>query len=161
MGLSRAAYNNRIRQASSNAHKWTWLIGVIKAKVTSSPSGQISAAHRRMSCPLRRVREVKSKTAGLRPRSALSAKLWNSGNGINGADEGLRALLIAQTGTPGLRESAVGLELSMKDVGLIVTPKNLWKRKYLSAPRILLYEEGFWPSLDRDGEKKVKTLAFL
>jgi hypothetical protein len=123
MGLSRAAYNNRIRQASSNAHKWTWLIDVIKAKVTSSPSGQISAAHRRMSCPLRRVREVKSKTAGLRPRSALSAKLWNSGNGINGADEELRALLIAQTGTPGLRESAVGLELSMKDVGLIERQK--------------------------------------
>jgi hypothetical protein len=113
---------NEFVKLVQNAHKWTW-IDVIKAKITSSPSGQISAAHPRMSCPLRRIGEVKSKTAGLHPRSALSAKLWAPDNGINGADEELRALLIARTGPPGLRESAVGLELSMKDVGLIVTPK--------------------------------------
>jgi hypothetical protein len=46
---------NEFVKLVQNAHKWTWMIDVIKAKVISSPSGQIFAAHPNMSCPLRRV----------------------------------------------------------------------------------------------------------
>jgi hypothetical protein len=93
---------------------------------------------------MRRVRKVKSITGGEKPRNMLRAKLWISDNGDYDTDEEFWALLVARAGTSGLMETASNLELSMKDVGPILTPidgdEMLFQRRGY-------YEEGFWPPI--------------
>jgi hypothetical protein len=154
---------NKFVKMVKNAHQWKWMIDVVEAKATSLPNGQVSAAHLLINGPLRRVREAKSNTDGQQQESVPRAKLWIPDNGINDANEELWALLVARAGTSGLRETASGLELSEKDVGLIITPVD---ENRTAFQRRGYYEEGFWPSDNRhifrgDVDQDVKTFAFL
>ena len=93
---------------------------ILEAKADLSPNGQLHAAHLRLSGLLRCFRELD----GGAEKKVSIARLWSADDGINASNEALWALLIARMGGSDLKETASGIELSTKDIGLILAAND-------------------------------------
>jgi hypothetical protein len=118
------------------------MVNVLEAKAKSLPNGQVLAARLRLSGPLRCFR----KADGQQGRNVSNTELWTPDDGINAANEDLWAVLVARTGTSDLKASTSSIELSTKDIGLLLTPSD---ENRTTFRRRGYFEEDYWISDNR------------